>query len=634
MRTVFTLLILFSSLLIAADVPRSLYVINGSAETLSMLNLETGEVRRDVVKTGQIPNYIFSCNNLLYVVNSGSSSLQIVDPRRNQVVKTILLKPNANPWAAAIVGRNKAYVSNWVDNSISIVDLEKGTLIGNLAVGKGPEGILVVDDYAFVCVTGYAGWGMPFETGNLVMIDTRTDQIVHILETPTNPQDAALAPDGRIHVLCTGDYAALGGKIAVVDLYTGPNWNIPAVVDTIDIGGSPGDLEITPQGKGYAVAWGDGVNGFLYSYNALTGTVERGANSPIAIGPNVSRLLYDGRENCLWIPFMSQWGGDGFVQKLNAVTGSIEWTSPVVGNGCQAACIVERIWEITPWADAVVSFTPGVGAGRGAQYFPDNVLGPPDQTPGLNEYSPSNRPQEVLSLGHGGEIVLEFVDNIIIDEPGPDFTVFENAFISLFDGQPFIEAGIVAVSQDGVNFHTFPYDLDTWKGLAGVTPTKDAYHFLDPDKSGGDSFDLADVGLKWAKYVKITDLGDLKQEGLWNGDFDLDAVVAVHYRQTTQVRRETDTPHLFALQNNYPNPFNSSTVIPVMLSAPQEIRLEVVDLNGRLTRRLCSRLLPSGEHRFAWDGRDEYGREAAAGVYFARLTCEESTQIIKMTLLR
>jgi hypothetical protein len=51
----------------------------------------------------------------------------------------------------------------------------------------------------------------------------------------------------------------------------------------------------------------------------------------------------------------------------------------------------------------------------------------------------------------------------------------------------------------------------------------------DPEKAGGDAFDLADVGLRVARFIRITDLdngsGDKGTAG-----FDLDAVAAVHSR--------------------------------------------------------------------------------------------------------
>ena len=99
------------------------------------------------------------------------------------------------------------------------------------------------------------------------------------------------------------------------------------------------------------------------------------------IGPNVSRMLYDGKENALWIPYMTEWGGDGLVQKFDVVADSVVWTSDVLGNGSQDIVILEPILSSEPWADAVTSFTPGDGAGFGSNYFPDNVLGPPDPDP-------------------------------------------------------------------------------------------------------------------------------------------------------------------------------------------------------------------------------------------------------------
>jgi hypothetical protein len=48
-----------------------------------------------------------------------------------------------------------------------------------------------------------------------------------------------------------------------------------------------------------------------------------------------------------------------------------------------------------------------------------------------------------------------------------------------------------------------------------------------PAGSGGDSFDLADVGLSWARYVRVEDVGSaLGEEG--TAGLDLDAVAAVN----------------------------------------------------------------------------------------------------------
>lgn len=184
-----------------------------------------------------------------------------------------------------------------------------------------------------------------------------------------------------------------------------------------------------------------------------------------------------------------------------------------------------------PFADEVISFAPGSGAGFGADQLPGIVLGPP-RGGGENEGS-----LDVVSLGNGGSIVLAFRGGGLCDGPGPDFTVFENAFRVAGGDAIFTEVGIVAVSADGEHFVEFPYDVSTFAGLAGRTPVysnpENGIDPLDPAVSGGDSFDLADVGLSTAVYVRITDGGDAIPD-LGNrvppgdsGGFDLDAVASL-----------------------------------------------------------------------------------------------------------
>ena len=438
-------IVIFSVTLIAkADIPRRLYVMNGSAETLSKLNLENLSISQNIVQTGTYPNQLLVHNDLIYVLNSGTDDIMIIDPLDDgRVSRTIALEPGSNPWAMGFAGRNKAYVTNFLANTVSVVDVESGTLLKTIEVGTAPEGILIFEDRAYVANTGFTGAGQPYARASVSIIDIVNDTVTHTLDVPANAQDIAVDPMGRIHVLCTGNYYDVSGQVAIIDLFAPPYWT-PAVVDTIHIGDFPGDIAITPSGKGYCISWGDGENGFLYSYDAFADTLLHGAGDPIRVGPNVSRLLYDSVEDVLWIPYMKSWAGDGFIQKFDVKTDEVVWTSGVIGNGTQDAVLLEPIRESDAWADAVAQFSPGDGAGFGDNYFPDNVLGPPDPDPVVNEFSPSNKPQELLSLGHGGEIVLEFTDNYIYDGEGVDFTVFENVFTSFFTGGPYIEAGIVA----------------------------------------------------------------------------------------------------------------------------------------------------------------------------------------------
>lgn len=180
--------------------------------------------------------------------------------------------------------------------------------------------------------------------------------------------------------------------------------------------------------------------------------------------------------------------------------------------------------EDSPFAVEVVSYEAGVNAGFGQERMPDVVLGAPR---GGQTAAGST---DVLSLGIGGAIVLR-LGRAIVDGDGPDLIVFENAFL-VGGTQVFAEPGEVSVSADGVSFETFPCtpDAEIPNGCAGVTPVL-AGDLVDVDATnpltaGGDAFDLADVGLPRALFVRVIDKGD--GGAAPSAGFDLDAVASVH----------------------------------------------------------------------------------------------------------
>ncbi|HEU4724867.1 MAG TPA: PA domain-containing protein [Candidatus Eisenbacteria bacterium] len=68
-----------------------------------------------------------------------------------------------------------------------------------------------------------------------------------------------------------------------------------------------------------------------------------------------------------------------------------------------------------------------------------------------------------------------------------------------------------------------------------------------------------------------------------------------------------------------PNPFTPATTIALELPAAGRTKVAVYDVQGRLVKRLLDGWMPAGTHGLAWDGTDEQGRRAAAGVYFSRV---------------
>jgi agmatine/peptidylarginine deiminase len=63
------------------------------------------------------------------------------------------------------------------------------------------------------------------------------------------------------------------------------------------------------------------------------------------------------------------------------------------------------------------------------------------------------------------------------------------------------------------------------------------------------------------------------------------------------------------------SPFRSSTVLAFELRRADRVDVAVVDVRGRLVRRLLSETAPAGRTEIEWDGRDTAGRRVAPGVY-------------------
>jgi photosystem II stability/assembly factor-like uncharacterized protein len=85
---------------------------------------------------------------------------------------------------------------------------------------------------------------------------------------------------------------------------------------------------------------------------------------------------------------------------------------------------------------------------------------------------------------------------------------------------------------------------------------------------------------------------------------------------------------------NHPNPFTSSTTLSFVLVRPSKVSIKVYDLAGRRVRSLGSDVRAAGEHRVQWDGKNDDGRDAASGVYYARLQTEGVTETRTLNLIR
>lgn len=178
--------------------------------------------------------------------------------------------------------------------------------------------------------------------------------------------------------------------------------------------------------------------------------------------------------------------------------------------------------------EAIVAFEAGAGDGFGQSRLPDVVLGPPR---GGSEIWGG---LDVLTLGAGGHVIVDTFPCKIVDEAGVDFIVFENAFyIGGNPEHPFAELARVSISEDGENFVDFPCEPEAhpYNGCAGwhpvLTHPNNGVSPFAVEAAGGDPFDLGEIGVAQARYIRIDDL-DSSGGFPPSVGFDLDAIAVVN----------------------------------------------------------------------------------------------------------
>ncbi len=83
-----------------------------------------------------------------------------------------------------------------------------------------------------------------------------------------------------------------------------------------------------------------------------------------------------------------------------------------------------------------------------------------------------------------------------------------------------------------------------------------------------------------------------------------------------------------------PNPFGGRTVLSFQLARTGNVSMSIVGVDGRTVRNLPDAMYAPGAHTLEWDGRDDDGRIAAPGVYFALVRTPDGEKVTRLARLR
>ena len=119
----------------------------------------------------------------------------------------------------------------------------------------------------------------------------------------------------------------------------------------------------------------------------------------------------------------------------------------------------------------------------------------------------------------------------------------------------------------------------------------------------------------------------------WSGSIYFDNLVLNGIMRPAQiadaVRIAGDIPAEFRLYDNYPNPFNPSTVIRYDIPRNMEVSIRVYDVIGREVATLVNRKHPAGRYQVLFNGSG-----LASGVYFCRIIAGSLVRTSKMVLIK
>jgi YVTN family beta-propeller protein len=263
-----------------------IYVLNGLAETISVINIETGEVENHVVTVGAIPNQVVYHEGLLYVVNSGSASLQVIDPVNFNTVANVPLEINSYPWNVAFVN-GYAFVTGFATASVYKIDLVSMLVVDTFGVGQAPEGIIACDGKLFVANTGFNPDDYTFGQGTVTILDPQSGSNLANVDVGKNPQALVVSPGEMINIVCTGNYSSIRGMIYFLEAEG------YSVIDSLAIGGDPYWPVINSSGICFVSAGGWSADGYVFNYDAVARIVLRDEDNPIIVGTGAMGLAID-----------------------------------------------------------------------------------------------------------------------------------------------------------------------------------------------------------------------------------------------------------------------------------------------------------------------------------------------------
>jgi YVTN family beta-propeller protein len=292
------------------------YVSNGTANTVTVLDLVY--LRRDrTLQVGQNPTGLAvnpagsndkekanPRRNEVYVVNTGSGSISVIDALTNRVVGTIPV--HRQPYFISVDATgHRAYVANSGSNNVSILDLDKRREIGVLGAGEQPGLARISPDMRSLVVTNRVSGSVSI-FGLTPWPEAPAAHLRVAYPGCPGATDAVILPDSsRAFIACSGNHQVMAVNLAAAsDTWAAkqdPSLTSDHLLALLDVGKTPVHLAMKP----------DGGEIFVSNYDSdsiseiATSTAEVGGT--YTIGSHPVHAVVSSDNSVLWV---SNFGAD------------------------------------------------------------------------------------------------------------------------------------------------------------------------------------------------------------------------------------------------------------------------------------------------------------------------------------
>ncbi len=238
----------------------SVYVANVSSNTVSVINLATDDKVAVTIKVGHEPRGIVISpdGSVAYVTNFRDNTLSVLSTATNTVTGTIAV--GNGPLGVAIApDGTKVYVVNGFDNSVSVVKTATRKIEARIPVGPEPQAIALTTDGKKAYVTNFAG-------NSVTVLDLAANKPLTAVLVGKGPDGIAVSPDNtKVYV---ANYN--GDSVSILDSTSN------AVTGTIPLGLRPSKVAFSPDGKKAFVS------------NAASGTVSVIDTSTLTVASTIT----------------------------------------------------------------------------------------------------------------------------------------------------------------------------------------------------------------------------------------------------------------------------------------------------------------------------------------------------------